>query len=145
MRAIGAADWEPKPPFSTSTARAIFGCSAGAKAMNSAWSRSSSLILCALYSAPLRLNTCAVPVFPPETYSAPAKALAPVPSLLTPTMALLIVSMFCFFHGRTRSGSGSIRVFSPLRLSVMWRTRCGRYSTPSLASAAMACASWIGV
>jgi hypothetical protein len=25
MRAIGAADWAPKPPFSTSTASAIFG------------------------------------------------------------------------------------------------------------------------
>jgi hypothetical protein len=30
MRAIGAADWAPKPPFSTSTASAIFGLSAGA-------------------------------------------------------------------------------------------------------------------
>ena len=38
-RAMGAAALAPKPPFSTSTATAICGASAGAKAMNQEWSR----------------------------------------------------------------------------------------------------------
>ena len=65
MRAIGAAAIEPKPPFSTSSASAIAGLSAGAKAMNSEWSRWRSSILDALYfSFCLMPMTCAVPVLP---------------------------------------------------------------------------------
>ena len=43
------------------------------------------------------------------------------------------------------SGCGSIGVCSPVRMSLMYLTRCGRNITPSLASVAVACASWIGV
>ena len=39
LRAMGAAVEPPWPPFSTITATAIVGASAGAKAMNRAWSR----------------------------------------------------------------------------------------------------------
>ena len=65
-RAIGAAALAPKPPCSTTTATAMRGSSAGAKAMNSDWWRRFSGRLCGsrrrLF---LLLTTCAVPVLPP--------------------------------------------------------------------------------
>ena len=67
MRAIGAAAAAPKPAFSTITASAILGLSAGAKAMYSEWSRSRSAILLASYLTFLLIAAaCAVPVLPPE-------------------------------------------------------------------------------
>ena len=64
LRATGAAVRDPPPPFSTSTATAIRGSSAGAKAMKSAWSRRCFSTVFSLYLPPRRENTCAVPVFP---------------------------------------------------------------------------------
>ena len=65
LRAIGAAALAPKPPFSTSTATAMRGASAGAKAMNQAWSRSRSATFFSTYfSFWPTVNTCAVPVLP---------------------------------------------------------------------------------
>ena len=53
------------PPFSTSTAMAIRGCSAGAKATNSAWSRRRSATVSSSYSSSWpTVKTCAVPVLP---------------------------------------------------------------------------------
>jgi len=64
-RAMGAAAVAPKPPFSTSTQMAMRGASAGAKAMNQAWSRNRSATVLALYLAfCATVNTCAVPVLP---------------------------------------------------------------------------------
>jgi hypothetical protein len=84
---------------------------------------------------------------PAETYSALAKARAPVPSLFDADHGIRITSMF--------SPASSLRIaqrlgldhgrFSPVRLSVMYLTRCGRNITPLLAMVAVACASWIGV
>ena len=80
-RAIGAAARAPKPAFSTIIASAIFGLSAGAKAMNSAWSRWRSATFDSSYfSFCLIAITCAVPVLPPLVYGAPLKARAAVPS-----------------------------------------------------------------
>jgi pimeloyl-ACP methyl ester carboxylesterase len=57
----------PKPAFSTTTASAMVGASAGAKAMYSAWSRWCSSSLEALYLSFCPMVTaCAVPVLPPE-------------------------------------------------------------------------------
>ena len=56
---------------------------------------------------------------------APANARAPVPSLMTPTIAFFTTSIFAF-ERRARIGSGSIIVFSPVFASVMYLTRCGR-------------------
>jgi hypothetical protein len=49
LRAIGAATAAPKPAFSTISASAIFGWSAGAKAVYSEWSRLRSSIAWWLY------------------------------------------------------------------------------------------------
>ncbi len=62
---MGAAAAAPKPAFSTITATAMRGFSAGAKAANSEWSRwcsSSSLALYFTFCP--RLTACAVPVLP---------------------------------------------------------------------------------
>ncbi|MNE91943.1 hypothetical protein D3C80_1896150 [compost metagenome] len=61
----GAATPEPDSPFSTITATAIFGSSAGAKATNKAWSRCRSWTLERSYFSPcLIATTCAVPDLP---------------------------------------------------------------------------------
>src|SRR5690606_34759528 len=61
----GAATPEPDSPFSTITATAIFGSSAGAKATNRAWSRWRSCNLLRLYFSPcLMATTWAVPDLP---------------------------------------------------------------------------------
>ncbi|CAJ0694314.1 hypothetical protein R82526_04134 [Ralstonia mannitolilytica] len=99
-RAIGAAVAAPKPAFSTISATAIFGWSAGAKASYSAWSRLYSGIAWWLYFSFLPSeNVCAVPVLPADTYCAPMNALAAVPDWFTPTMARLITSMLACLSG----------------------------------------------
>ena len=64
---MGPALAAPKPAFSTMSASAMRGSSAGAKAANSEWSRWCSSSALALYFTfwP-RLTACAVPVLPAE-------------------------------------------------------------------------------
>ena len=57
--------------------------------MNQAWSRSRSSMREAEYFSPLSEKTWAVPVLPPLTYGAFAKALALVPSRFTPSSTRL--------------------------------------------------------
>ena len=65
----------PKPPFSTSTASAIFGLSAGAKAMNQRVVAQALVdLLLASISRRLSEYTCAVPVLPAIVYVAPTNA-----------------------------------------------------------------------
>ncbi|MNT94285.1 hypothetical protein D3C72_2359330 [compost metagenome] len=81
---------------------AIRGLLAGAKAVNRALSRRRSASSLALYfSFFLMPTTCAVPVLPPTVYCTPVKMRAAVPpcSLVTPTMARLMVSMFSCLSG----------------------------------------------
>ena len=148
LRAIGAAAGAPKPPFSTSTASAICGLSAGAKAMNRAWSRVSCFtLLVACNRLPFMPTTCAVPVLPANRYSAPAKARAAGALGVDADHRLLDEVDVLRFPGRClRSGSGSISVFSSVLLSVDVAgpgaagtpRRCWRVSPPP-APAASAC------
>ena len=64
---MGAALTPPKPAFSTTMASAIFGLSAGANAMYSAWSRRRSAMRAALYFSFCLVTTWAVPVLPAAT------------------------------------------------------------------------------
>src|SRR5690606_38745273 len=67
-RTTGSAEPLP-PPFSTTTATARSGSSAGAKAMNRPWSRSAMASSSSLYSSSApSVNTCAVPVLPAMRY-----------------------------------------------------------------------------
>jgi hypothetical protein len=113
--------------------------------MNHAWSRSRSSILCATYFSPFSENTCAVPVLPPDVYSAPANARALVPSLFTPTNALRTSAMCSGFAAIRCVGCGATARSSPVFRLTMFLTRCGRNATPSLATIAVACASCMGV
>ena len=140
----------PWPPFSTRTASAIFGLSAGAKAMNSAWSRWRSL-----HAASRRTSrsascatTCAVPVLPAIVYCAPAPAprAGAARACRRPTMASRTNSMFSGLQ-RDRADAAAARCWS-----ACWSgcpgcgcTRCGRNIAPLLAMVATACASCSGV
>ena len=82
LRATGAATALPLPACSASTATAICGSSAGAKAMNSAWSRSLTGVFSSVRAT---LSSCeseatwAVPVFAAMRYGAFWPILSAVP------------------------------------------------------------------
>src|SRR5713226_5884221 len=119
--AIGAESFPPVaslprlPPFSTSTATAIFGASAGAKAMNQACGGCPAAV-------------CAVPVLP-ATFTPGIWAAVPVPAFTTPSINVVSVvatsggtavfqtdGLFCWMTLLWRSEEHTSELQSPVHL-----------------------------
>ena len=83
-------------------------------------------------------KSCEVPVLPAETYFAPMKARALVPSRGTPISAFLITARCSGLTASWCATSGAISRASPVLTFSMVETRCGRNPTPSLAIVAIA-------
>lgn len=137
LRAIGAAPVEPKPPFSTSTATAMRGASAGANAMNHEWSRRRSGTVFSLYFSfwPTE-KTCAVPVLPAMSYVMflPAVAAAVPRPRIAPSIPSITI---CHCPGdavMSAPFSGAKRRIVPLTGSRTPLTRRGLNDLPWFAS-----------
>ena len=87
------------------------------------------------------VNTCAVPVLPALTYCAPAKLVADVPSMFTPTMLRLMISKFSGKNVSCPTGSLATDVDTLVSTSTTSRTKCGFIFKPLLANVPMACAT----
>jgi chaperonin GroEL (HSP60 family) len=146
-RATGAAALEPLPPFSMMTATAISGSSTGAKAMNSAWSRSSAATVSASYSSSCAIeNTWAVPVLPAMVFGLcqPIARAVPRSPSVTPTMASMTYSQSeaC---ANSRGDTAASPAGAGRSSSAPSSNRCGRTARPRFPIIAVAVANWSGV
>ena len=128
LRAIGAAACAPKPPFSTSTASAIVGLSAGAYGDEPRVVAQPLVdfvlgVLLALRArTPARCRSCRR-----SRISRRRTPRALVPSLLTPTSAFLTIARCSGFNGRAVYAEIAARSRASRRSSAFCTvlTRCG--------------------